>query len=87
MDPSTTLPKEKGQITLDQADEAGIQSEAGVMDSVQREDKEPIVPLETDNVPGYLHGFNLFIIMLALLLSMFLVWLILFSTPGLALMV
>lgn len=32
------------------------------------------VTLDSDNVPRYLHGFKLFVVMLALLLSMFLVW-------------
>ena len=32
------------------------------------------VTLDSDNAPRYLHGFKLFVVMLALLLSMFLVW-------------
>ena len=56
------------------------------MESMPSQDKESvlaIVPPEPDNVPRYLHGFKLFVIMLALLLSMFLVWLSL--TPNVVL--
>ena len=47
--------------------------------SPPREDEEKdsvlaIITPDSDNVPGYLHGFKLFVVMLALLLSMFLVW-------------
>ncbi len=46
------------------------------MESVPNEDKEPVlatVPLECEDPPRYLHGFDLAVVMLALLLSMFLV--------------
>lgn len=62
-------------MSLGKANGADTRSEAFAVLSVQSNDKEPMVPLELEDIPRYYHGFQLFIVMLALLLSMFLVWL------------
>jgi len=75
MDPPTRF-KDKEQTSLGQADRPYTRSEDYVMESVPNEDKEPVlatVPLECEDPPRYLHGFDLAVVMLALLLSMFLV--------------
>ena len=51
-----------------------------VMASVQSKVKEPLASTiveyqEPEDAPSYVHGLKLFVVMLALLLSMFLVWL------------
>ena len=60
--------------------------EFGPSSSQEDDDKQPVLAnftLDYDSGPRYLHGFKLFVVMLALLLSMFLVWL--FLTPVLCL--
>ena len=76
-----TLFKEVEPISLQFPDGALYRPGPYVIESVSSEDLEPILPLDTENLPRYLHGFKLFVIMLALLLSMFLVRLILNPTP------
>ena len=84
---SPTFVQDKERVSLAQADDAGVCSdpEACVTQPVSSQAKESviaIVPSEADDVPRYLHGFKLFVIMSALLLSMFLVGLS--STPMLS---
>ena len=78
MNPSTIV-TEKEDISPDLADGTDHPSQTHTMESAPGQDKESVVsilPIETDMDPRFLHGFKLFIVMLALLLSMFLVWLL-----------
>ena len=78
MNPST-IGTEKERSSSDLALGTDNRSQAHIMESVPGQDKESVVsiiPIDTDNAPRFLHGFKLFIVMLALLLSMFLVWLL-----------
>ena len=78
MNPSTIV-TEKKHVSPDLADGTDDRSQAHITESVPGQDKESVIsviPIETDNAPRFLHGFKLFIVMLALLLSMFLVWLL-----------
>ncbi|KAL8728917.1 MAG: hypothetical protein Q9166_005084 [cf. Caloplaca sp. 2 TL-2023] len=75
MDPSSAI-KDKDDMSSIRVDAAGIQLEAYTMESMpsspQSEEKESVL-LQSGEAPKYLSGFRLFIVMLALLLSMFLV--------------
>lgn len=67
------IPKEKDQTSLPRGDLTNINPEANAIQSVQSDDKESREPLNDGAPPEYLHGFKLFIVLVALLLSMFLV--------------
>ena len=78
MNPSTIV-TEKEPITPDLAGGTDNRSQAHIMESVPGQDKESVVsfiPIEIEDAPRFLRGFKLFIVMLALLLSMFLVCLL-----------
>ena len=66
--------KEKDLTSLPQVDPTNLNPEASAIRSVQSDDKESTEPLNDEASPEYLHGFKLFIVLVALLLSMFLVW-------------
>ena len=70
---SSISSKEEEPKPLPQGDPTDMKSEANAAQSVQSEDKDSIEPLNDDTPPEYLHGFKLFIVLVALLLSMFLV--------------
>lgn len=65
--------KEKDLTTLPQVDPTNFIPEANAIQSTQSDDKESTGPLNDEAPPEYLHGFKLFIVLVALLLSMFLV--------------
>ncbi|KAL2050628.1 hypothetical protein ABVK25_009136 [Lepraria finkii] len=65
--------KERDLTSLPQVDPTAINPEANAIQSVQSDDKESTEPLNDEAPPEYLHGFKLFIVLVALLLSMFLV--------------
>ena len=65
--------KERDLTSLPQVNPTDINPEANAIQSVQSDDKESTDPLNDEAPPEYLHGFKLFIVLVALLLSMFLV--------------
>lgn len=67
------ISKEINLTSLPHIDPINIDSAASATQSVQNDDKESIAPLNDEAAPAYLHGFKLFIVLVALLLSMFLV--------------
>ena len=70
---SPIFSKERDLTSLPQVDPTAINPEANAIQSVQSDDKESTEPLNDEAPPEYLHGFKLFIVLVALLLSMFLV--------------
>ena len=67
------ISKEKDLTSLPQVGPKDINPEANATQSDQSDDKESTEPLNDEALPEYLHGFKLFIVLVALLLSMFLV--------------